>query len=171
MEVKKGDVILIDTNVILECHRTKLWNNLSKSFNLCTVTTVIEETQTGYQNRSPEFEVNYKNLKESFNEIFEVTDEDLAICLFEKPSIMDLDPGERDLLIYASKHGKNCWLLSSPDKAAMRVANEFGWLDQIISLESLIDCANLTTSRPLKDNYTLKWHERISGQIRMGILC
>ncbi len=41
---EKGQIVLVDTNVILEAHRVSCWNTLASHFRLATV----EETQTGF---------------------------------------------------------------------------------------------------------------------------
>ncbi len=144
--IKAGDTVLIDTNVILEAHRVACWQNLSRLYHFHTVSTVMEETQTGYQHRSRPQQIDYFQLTVSMGHIYEVTQVDLMSCTLDQPQIMGLDPGERDLLIYARKAGENSWLLASPDKAAMRVAHAIGWLDRMISLENLLNTVHL---RPL----------------------
>ncbi|ERK17029.1 hypothetical protein L579_3924 [Pantoea sp. AS-PWVM4] len=72
------------------------------------------------------------------------------------------------MLIYASKAGQACWLLASPDKAAMRVAHKIGWLEQMVSLESLLKSINLYPK--LAKNYTQQWHSNTSQNIRLGLL-
>ncbi len=90
--------------------------------------------------------------------------------MYDYPSVFQLDDGEKDLLIYASTLGKSCWLLSSPDSAAMRAAHDQGWLDRIVSLESLLKTINCKSDKPLRENYKKKWDESKRSQIRFGIL-
>lgn len=168
--IKAGDTVLIDTNVILEAHRVSCWQNLSRRYRFHTVSTVMEETQTGYQRRARPLQIDYFQLKESMSEIYQVSAFDLMSCTLSQPEIMGLDPGERDLLIYASKAGEDCWLLASPDKAAMRVAHAIGWLDRMISLEELLNTVHLRPSLSLANNYSEKWHTQTCLNIRMGLL-
>ena len=168
--MKAGDIVLVDTNVILEAHRVSRWTRLSKDFEVHTVEKVIEETQTGFQRRSNEEQIDQATLKKSMSNIYSVSDKERAACMLTTPAIFQLDAGERDLLIYASTLKNNCWLLSSPDSAAMRAAYEQGWLDRVVSLESLLKTINCKSDQALRDNYTNKWDEPKKCQIRYGIL-
>ena len=168
--MKSGDIVLIDTNVILEAHRVARWKHLSDNFDVHTVAKVIEETQTGYQKRSKEEQIDQKKLTESFSKIYPVSEEEISTTMIASPEIFNLDAGERDLLIYASSFGGNCWLISSPDSAAMKAAHKQGWLDKVISLESLLETINCQPNITLRENYTKKSAETKKSQIRFGIL-
>ena len=52
--MNQNSIVLFDANAIIESHRVNCWNQLAEYFDLRTVAKVIEETQTGYQNREPE---------------------------------------------------------------------------------------------------------------------
>ncbi|MEO3683361.1 hypothetical protein ABHN84_13805 [Shewanella vesiculosa] len=168
--MKAGDIVLIDTNVIIEAHRVSRWEHLSKHFKVHTVEKVIEETQNGYQKRAKEQQIDQNELTKSFSEIYSVSEKEIAGTMMTTPEIFTLDAGERDLLIYASKLNIECWLISSPDSAAMRAAHKQGWLDRVVSLESLLEVINCKSAIPLRDNYTRKWDDKKKSQIRLGIL-
>jgi hypothetical protein len=168
--MKAGDIVLIDTNVILEAHRITRWQHLSANFNVHTVDKVIEETQTGYQKRSIEEQIDQEKLIESFAQVYAVSEEEIALTMLTSPEVFNLDAGERDLLIYAASFDGDCWLISSPDSAAMRAAHKQGWLDKVVSLESLLETINCKPNIALRENYTKKWDEAKKSQIRLGIL-
>ncbi len=168
--MKAGDIVLVDTNVILEAHRVSRWEHLSKNFKIHTVDKVIEETQTGYQKRAKEELIDQKELSSSVALIYSVSDEERIQCMLDASSVSQLDDGEKDLLIYASKLGVGCWLLSSPDTAAMRAAHDQGWLERVVSLESLLEAINCKSDKPLRENYTEKWDVSKKSKIRFGIL-
>ena len=50
----KGPV-LVDTNVIIECHRAGAWAALAGGYAVETVEKCVEETQTGFQRRQPAY--------------------------------------------------------------------------------------------------------------------
>ena len=52
--VKPGAVVLVDTNVIIEAHRTGTWAALAGAYAVETVEDCVTETQTGYQRRARE---------------------------------------------------------------------------------------------------------------------
>lgn len=85
-----------------------------------------------------------------------VTDDDRAEfnLAFGHPS---LDPGERDLLLYAARLGSTGWLLNSPDMAAVRFAFSQGWGDRLVSLEAMGAHLKARLKETMKDNYTERW--------------
>ena len=46
--------VLVDTNVIIEAHRTRSWPALSGGWRVETVEACVAETQTGFQRRRQE---------------------------------------------------------------------------------------------------------------------
>jgi hypothetical protein len=69
------------------------------------------------------------------------------------PAADGLDPGERDLLSLASTCGDE-FLLCSCDKAAVVAAHALGWLDRVISLETLADVVGARPNPGLKVQFT-----------------
>jgi hypothetical protein len=49
--------VLVDTNVILECWRINAWRALTGGYGVETVEDCVIETQTGYQRRRPEQQI------------------------------------------------------------------------------------------------------------------
>ena len=49
--------VLVDTNVILECWRVGAWRALTSGYRVETVEDCVIETQTGYQRRRPEQQI------------------------------------------------------------------------------------------------------------------
>jgi hypothetical protein len=161
----KSQIVLVDTNVILEAHRVGCWIALSQYFALQTVEKVVEETQTGFQNRSPEQNISEPALRKQLKSIESITElqrAEFAATHFNSV----LDDGERDLVIYAGlltqNHPKiNIWFLNSPDIATIRHAHRRAWLDHLVSLEEMCQHLKLKAKPPLRNNYTRSW---LSGQ-------
>lgn len=152
----KGDIVLIDTNVIFEAHRLNCWKALSSHFKLHTVDKVIEETQTGFQKRSPEQTIDLANLQASFAHIERVTD--LQVIEFDMSNEGNpLDAGEKALMIYAHSLEQKVWFLNSPDKASIKYACSKGWSDRLTSLDAMIKHLNLRLKQGLKQNYMDAW--------------
>ena len=49
--------VLVDTNAILECFRVGAWRALAGGYGVETVEDCMTETQTGYQRRRPEQQI------------------------------------------------------------------------------------------------------------------
>ncbi|WP_025869227.1 hypothetical protein [Methylobacillus glycogenes] len=153
---KPGDIVLIDTNVIIEAHRAVCWKPLSHHFQLHTVSKVIEETQTGFQNRNPEQLIEINELKSSFAHI-ESIETSRVIAFDLEVGEVGLDDGEKALIIYAQSLKQPVWYLNSPDLAAVRYMSQQGWQDRLVSLESMLKHLKHRSKNPLKNNYTEAW--------------
>lgn len=159
MIFQQKQIVLVDTNVILEAHRTGCWVTISQYFELHTVDKIIEETQTGFQNRSSTQTINETSLRASFANIEIVTEEQRAAFNLTH-SHPPLDPGERDLLVYAETLPNNVWFLNSPDMAAVRFVYNRGWADRLVSLEAMASHLKARLGENLRYNYTEQWLSR-----------
>jgi len=151
---QKSQIILVDTNVIIEAHRIRCWAAITDYFSVETVEKCVEETQTGAQNRSPEQSIDQTKLKASLGAVQVVTKVQRAGFLMKLQ--IQLDPGELDLLCHAESR-TDAWILASPDKAAMRFMFSQGWIDRLVSLEVLLTHLRIKPNKPLGHNYTEKW--------------
>lgn len=156
MTFRPAQIVLVDTNVVLEAHRTGCWSTLAQYFALHTVGKVVEETQTGYQNRKPEEWIDEGALRASFAHIAHVDDEARAEFNM-RHGHPALDAGERDLLIYGGALGAPAWWLNSPDMAAVRFAHAIGWTDRLVSLEAMVSHLRARLREDLRGNYTERW--------------
>lgn len=165
----KGDIVLIDTNVIIEGHRVHCWNQLSQYFKLHTVEKVIEETQTGYQNRRPEQTIDQALLRKSFFHIEAISE--LQIIEFDMSNVEQvLDDGEKQLVIYANMMQENVWFLNSPDLATVRYACQKGWGDRLISLEAMTKHLGCRLKVNIERNFTESWLSQSKLKFNTGVL-
>ena len=147
--------ILVDTNVILECHRTGGWNALTGGYRIETVETCVAETQTGFQRRRPEQQISADALSR-LADVAVVTDADRANAAVQDSHFAVLDPGERDLWAHALTR-TDAWALCGPDKASLRLGVRLGLRDRLVSLEELQTDIGYRPKTPLRDNYTVRW--------------
>lgn len=154
MSFQKSEIVLVDTNIIIEAHRIHCWAAIADYFALETVEKCVEETQTGSQNRSPEQNINYAELNATLSAVNKLTEIQQAGFLLKHN--VQLDPGERDLLCHAESRN-DAWILASPDKATMRFMFSQGWIDRLVSLEKLVTHIKAKTTKPLGRNYTEAW--------------
>jgi len=169
MVLQHRQQVLVDTNFVIEAYRCGCWGGLSQYFKLCTVEQVVTETQTGYQNRKPEEQINEAGLRASCAHVEAVTQDQRAAFHAAHPTAI-LDPGERDLIVYAGSLPQvGLWLLNSPDMALVKHAFCRGWIDRLVSLESMAQHLGLRLNQPLRDNYTKSWLELKRRKLLLGI--
>jgi hypothetical protein len=150
----KGSV-LVDTNVIIECHRTRTWAALAGGYTVETVEKCVEETQTGFQRRRPEQQIDPAKLDESLSAVHEVTDVLRAAAMLSDSLYASLDAGEQHLWAHALGRDDG-WILCGPDKASLRFGIRAGFRDRLISLEKLLKDAG-SKPKNLRSAYTSTW--------------
>jgi hypothetical protein len=155
--------ILVDTNIILECFRVGSWRALSSGYNIETVEDCVTETQTGYQRRRAELQIERAHLVATLKAMHPVTDAERAVVAIRVPDIA-LDVGERSLWAHALTRS-DAWILCGPDKASLRFGVRVGLWGRLIALETLLGDAGHRPKETLKLAYTTKWHEKVLGEL------
>lgn len=155
--------VLVDTNVILESYRVGSWRALTGGYGVETVEECTIETQTGYQRRRPEQQIEIRALKESLKAIHAVTDKERAGVAVRAPDIA-LDIGEQSLWAHALTRADG-WVLCGPDKASLRFGVRLGLRKRLVALESLLADAGHRPKEALKLAYTAKWLEKVLGEL------
>ncbi|MBI5162748.1 MAG: hypothetical protein HY985_02475 [Magnetospirillum sp.] len=150
--------LLVDTNAILECHRTASWRALTQRYRTEAVEKCVEETLTGFQNRRPELQIDQVELRRSLAAVHAVADADLAQALAREARIVDLDPGEKHLWAHALTRA-DAWVLCGPDASSLRIGIRLGLRDRLVSLEGLLNDIGHRSNPQLKVQYAKRWHE------------
>ncbi len=154
--------VLVDTNVIIECHRTASWRALTGGYAVETVEDCVTETQTGFQRRRTEQQIDGSELRRSLSAVHDVSRRERAELALRAPDIA-LDRGEASLWAHAANRD-DVWLLCGPDKASLRFGIRIGFRERLVSLERLLDDAGHRPTPALKTAYTRPWHSRTVGQ-------
>jgi hypothetical protein len=155
--------VLVDTNVILESHRIGAWAALAGGYPVETVEDCVTETQTGYQRRRPEQQIDAAALRASLAGIHAPGDREIAAAVVRASDIA-LDIGERSLWAHALTRTDG-WILCGPDKASLRFGVRLGHRDRLVALEWLLEEAGYRPKEPLKLAYTSKWLEKTLGEL------
>ena len=154
--------VLVDTNAILESFRVGAWRALSSGYGVETVEDCMIETQTGFQRRRSEQQIDAAQLRASLKAVHPVNDAQRAIVAVRAPDIA-LDIGERSLWAHALTRS-DAWVLCGPDKASLRFGVRLGLKDRLMALEALlIDAGH--PSKGLMPAYTTKWLRNVVGEL------
>jgi hypothetical protein len=158
--------VLVDTNVILECWRINAWRALAGGYGVETVEDCVIETQTGFQRRTPEQQIDRAALVSSLKAVHTVGDKERAAAMVREPLYSFLDPGEQSLWAHALTR-TDAWVLCGPDKASLRVGIRLGCRDRLVALEDLLRNTGHRPATPLRLAYTSNWHARTLGELAM----
>ena len=91
--VRHRGVLLLDTNVIVEAHRTGSWRALVGGYRVETVEDCVNETQTGFQRRRPEQQIDGDELRDSLGAVHPIGDLERAELKI-RTSYIELHIGE-----------------------------------------------------------------------------
>lgn len=156
--------VLVDTNVILEAHRTGSWRALRGGHRLETVEECVTETQTGAQNRRPEQRIDEAVLRADLKAVHTRTDRERAAALARDEFLAFLDDGERALWCHALAR-TDAWVLCGPDKASLRLGVRLGLRERLVALEALLNAVGHRPKIALRPAYTLAWHREWIARI------
>src|SRR5262244_3740710 len=106
--------VLVDTNVILECWRIGAWKALTGGYGVETVEDCVIETQTGYQRRRAEQQIERAALQASLVAVHKVADAERAAAFVRDPLFSYLDVGEQSLWAHTLTR-TDAWVLCGPD--------------------------------------------------------
>ncbi len=151
----RSNPLLVDTNVILEAFRTNSWKALTGGYRTETVEACVIETQTGFQRRRQEQQIDETELRKRLVGVHKVTDAQRANALIRGQGI-NLDTGELNLWAHAITRN-DAWILCGPDIASMRFGVRVGCRGRLISLERLLEEVGYRAKGILSMNYTEKW--------------
>src|SRR5665213_1578652 len=101
--------VLVDTMTILDAHKWAAWGALSGGYNVETVEDCFTETQTGFQRRNPEENIDPVQLRKDLKAVHTVTEIERANVLLNADGIA-LDIGEQSLWAHALTR-KDTWVL------------------------------------------------------------
>jgi len=155
--------VLVDTNVIIECFRVGSWRALSSGYGVETVEDCVIETQTGFQRRRPEQQIDSGTLRTTLAAVHPVTDAQRVVVALRVPDIA-LDVGERSLWAHALTRS-DAWVLCGPDKASLRLGVRLGLRERLVALEWLLEGVGYRPKENLKPPYTKKWLDRVVGEL------
>ena len=123
--VRHRGTVLVDTNVILEAHRTGSWRALTGGYAVETVEDCVTETRTGFQRRRPERRIDQAELRERLAAVHAVGDLERAGLAIRAGEIA-LDRGESSLWAHTPGRDDD-WMLCGPDKASLRFGVRHGY--------------------------------------------
>ncbi|MCP9469928.1 MAG: hypothetical protein NNA31_08010 [Nitrospira sp.] len=150
--MERNQVVLVDTNIIIEAIRIHCWAALSGFFRMETVEKCREEARSGCAYRPGYITVLEKDLQDRLVGHL-VSDEALTRLTLADPDSALLDPGERHLWAHALGRAE-AWFACSADAAAVRIAVRLGWEDRLVSLEQLLEaCAARSSARNLNRQF------------------
>ena len=131
--VRHRGTVPVDTNVILEAHRTRSWRALTGGYAVETVEDCVTETQTAFQRRRPEYRIDQAELRDRLAGVHALGDLERAALAIRAGDIA-LDRGEASLWARAVGRGDD-WILCRPDKASLRCGVRLGCRDRLVSME------------------------------------
>jgi len=162
--MRRGQVVLVDTNVIIEAFRTRCWNAVTAHFSVETAEKCYEEALTGDPARPGFVMVDAEQLRRGLRARHALTSDARGALAVNLAFPDALDAGERDLLAHAIGRS-DAWIASCADRAAVNAALELGFEERFVSLEVM---ARESGARPaLRHHFTDKWLSGVRTEYKM----
>jgi len=152
--MQRGQVVLVDTNIIIEAFRAHCWNAVTTHFTVETVETCYEEALTGDPLRPDYIAVDAAQLRNGLRMRHAIAREQGAQLRVRLAYEEGLHAGEIDLFAHALGRS-DAWIASCADRAAVYAALELGWEDRFVSLEAMARAAGAKPA--LKHHFTDRW--------------
>jgi hypothetical protein len=134
-------VILVDTNIVIEAVRIGCWSAVTAHYRIETVAKCCEEARTGDRRRAGYVQVTEEDLQTRLT-VHRVSDTDLAHLALRDAESFRLDEGERHLWAHALQRDDE-WFACCCDHAAVNAAVRLGWQDRLVALEELANHAGV----------------------------
>jgi hypothetical protein len=154
--------------IIIEAVRTRCWQAIAGQHQVMTVDTCAEELRRGDLAAPGYVVVSADDLKRVGIESLPA----LAAARFrlQYPNADGMDDGERDLLALATTR-QDDFRLCSCDKAAVLASHAMGWIDRLVSLESLAESVGARPHPPLRVQFTearlSEWRTKVQLGVRL----
>jgi hypothetical protein len=144
-------LLIVDSMIVIEAVRTGCWKAITGQRSVVLVEECAKELRRG-DSASPSY-VAVSEADLSRARIEPVEPGARAEFRLTYTDADRLDPGERDVLAWASRCADEFEVCSS-DKAALRAAHAMGWLDRVVSLEMVAGSVGARPSGGLKRQFT-----------------
>lgn len=165
--MQPGDIVLVDTTLLIEAHRTGCLAAIAAGYRIQTVEKCVEETQNGATTRTVAQQIDEKLLRSQLDAVHTVTDADRTrVAAVGGPII---DEGERDLWAHALGR-TDTWILCGPDKASMRFGVRANQRNRLVALEPLLKAIGHTPKEELREHYRQAWLDEVVNKAVLGIL-
>lgn len=163
------DVVLMDTNAIIEAVRTGCWRAITGRFRVETVEECRDEARRGDAMNPAYVPVSEKDLA-VLAVVHGVDRVERARLALEYEFADGLDDGERDLLAHAIGRTDDIWSLCSPDKASVRAAVALNCGDRLISLGDLSKRRGARPKPAMQDHFSEVRLQQWRVAARLGTL-
>jgi hypothetical protein len=164
--MQRGDIVLVDTTLIIEAHNTGRLPALTQGFRFETVEECVIETQRRSEGRPPELRIDEARLRGQLKDVHAVSDaERAAVAIIGGPA---LGPGERDLWAHALGRDDS-WILCGPDRASMKFGYHAKARDRLVALEALLAVLGHTPAIPIRNHYTQAWLDDLMQKYVLGL--
>ncbi len=166
--------LLVDSCIIIEAFRAKVWKALINHFEVETVECCVTECCTGDPLNPSYVPISYEQLKADLSTVHLVDGTMLATLALQYPDLPALDPGELHLLAWLDANPSHAVItaISTADRAAVRGTHVINLMDRLSSLEELLKAAGVGRKQleSIKDHFREAWLSKLRLQLRTGVL-
>ena len=167
IRIKPSQIVLVDSTLIIEAYKLSCWNALAKGYQIETVNRCLEECATGDPLRSDYVPIDASTLRRDIG-TYAVTREAMAGAALVSADFHLLHSGEKELMAHCFSRIEEAWLVSSQDRACLRVGYELRFSDRFVSLEELLQSLGMKIK--LKYQFTRTWLVTVRTNLKLGLV-
>jgi len=160
-------IVLVDSTLIIEAHKIHCWNALAKGYQIETVDACLEECATGDPLRKDWVPIDFSTIRDDIG-IHAVAAEGMAAAALASANFHLLHPGEKELMAHCFSRMEEDWLVSSQDRACLRVGYELGFSDRFVSLEELLQSLGMKIK--VRYQFTKAWLVTVRTNLKLGLV-
>ena len=166
MQIKRDDIIFMDTNVIIEAERAGILKHLAGHYKkLSTVEKCVEELGKG-DKTAPDYVPVDTGFVNGNMSVSPVSPKEIAELLLKLNNEVALDPGEKELLAHINSQNIKIFYICSPDRACIKAAGKLGIMDKVISLENLTESCGIKNPK-IRNHFSKKWLQDFKTQLAL----
>ena len=167
IRIKPSQIVLVDSTLIIEAHKLRCWNALTKGYRIETVDRCLEECITGDPLRRDYVPIDVSTMARDIR-TYAVIGEAMAGAALVSADFHLLHPGEKELMAHCLSRIEETWLVSSQDRACLRVGHELGFSDRFVSLEELLQSLGMKIK--LRYQFTRAWLVMVRTKLKLGLV-
>ncbi|MFZ2654101.1 MAG: hypothetical protein WAX69_04240 [Victivallales bacterium] len=167
MQIKRDDIIFVDTNVIIEAEKAGILKHLAGHYsNLSTVEKCVEELEKGDKNDPDYVPVDTEFVKGKMA-VKQVSQKETIELLLKLNNEVTVHDGEKELLAHINSQNIKIFYICSPDRACIKAAGKLGLIDKVISLENLTESCGIRNPK-IRKHFLKKWLQEFKTDLALG---
>jgi len=168
LRTMKSKLVILDANVIIDCHRNEVWKQIISSYEIYIPATIFYDEAKYFVSKNTDEKKDINLSQDKDHGKIKVIEAEISHIQNLKTFIKDdffesIDPGEREAIALLKSGHYDDYVFCTGDKAAIRALTILDLSFQGISLEKLLKDASIKFEK-FKPNYSESEFKKQQGK-------